>query len=187
MFVRRIQLLAGAGLSAHPEACHIGIFAAALEHHLFHHGAHRGAGFLGDHLPHHSGRCFMHKPPFCVRDSLHQIRLHPLAAVHHGRHRRCHLDGGDFAGLSERTAGQFHRAHTVGGVILALFGFCRQVNAGGPPQAEGLEVIAKCLFAQPRPHLNKRLVAGVHQSVRQVLASVMTMIGAVEPGSRHVD
>ena len=187
VFVLRIQLLAGAGFAAHPEARHIGVFAAALQHHLFHHCAHFGAGFLGDHLPHHGGRGFMHKGSVCVRDPLHQIGLHPLAAVHHGRHSHRHLNGRDLAGLAEGTAGQFHRAHPVGGVIFALFRFRRQVNAGGPTQAKSLEIIAESLLAQPCPHLNKRLIAGVHQGVRQVLAAVMAMVGAVESGSRHVD
>ena len=117
----------------------------------------------------------------------YQIRLHQLAAVHHRADGGSHFQIGDLAALPEGAGGQFHRSHAVGGVVQALFRLGGQVDAGGLPQAESGKIIAESLLAQPRPDLDKALVAGVFQRLGHGLAAVTLVVGAVEPRARHRD
>ena len=119
-----------------------------------------------------------------VRD---QIRLHQLAAVHHRTDGGGHFQIGNLTALPEGAGGQLYRPHAVGGVVQALFRLGGQVDAGGFPQAEGGKIIAESLLAQPRPDLDKALVAGVFQCLCHGLAAVALVVGAVEPRARHRD
>ena len=183
--VLRVQLLAGAGLAAHPVARHIGVLAAAAVHHPLHQFAHGGAGLRADDLPLHGGLHLAHHPPVRVGDLFHDIGLHQLSPVHNGGHGGDHLNGGDLAGLAKSAACQLHRAHAVRGVKLALFGFCGQIDARGALQPKGREVVAEPVLAQPLPDLDKALVAAVGQRLRHRLAAVAPVVGAVKRDARH--
>ena len=122
-----------------------------------------------------------------VQDVADEIGLHELSAVHHGAHGCGHFHVGDLAALTKGAGRQLHRAHAVSGVVQALFRLGGQVDAGGLPQAKGGKIIAESLLAQPRPDLDKALVAGVFQCLGHGLAAVALVVGTVEPRARHRD
>ena len=112
---------------------------------------------------------------------------HQLSAVDHGADGRCHFEVGDLAALPEGAGGQLHRAHPVGGVVQALLRLRGQVDAGGLPEAEGGEVVAESLPAQPGTDLDEALVAGVFERLGHGLGPVALVVGAVEPRPGHRD
>ena len=185
--VGAVQLLAGAALTAHPVARDLGVPSAAVEHHSLH------------HLPHGAGGLFLEHPAAADRgemvddlalraeDVRDNIGLHQPPAVDHGADRRRHLEVGDLAALAKGAGGQLHRSHPLGGVVEALFRLGRQVDAGGGAEAEGREVVAESLFAQPCPDLDEALVAGVFQRLRHGLRPVALVVGTVEAGACYRD
>ena len=185
--VLAVQLLAGAGFAAHPVAGHGGVFAGAVGDNALHQRAHDGGGLLRDDLCFDGGLGLPQRHAVGVGGAGHHIGLHQPPAVDDGRHRRDHLQVADLAALPKGTAGQLHRAHLIGGIILAACDLAGQVDAGGLPQAEGGKVVAEGLLAQPRPDLDKAGVAADRQPLGKGLQPVDVPVGAAEPGPRHVD
>ncbi len=80
---------------------------------------------------------------------------------------------------------QLYRAHSVGGVVEALFRLGGQVDAGGLPQAEGGKIIAEGLSAQSGPDLDEALIAGVFEGLGHALGPMALVVGTVEAGPCH--
>ena len=62
-----------------------------------------------------------------------------------------------------------------------------RVNTGCGAQAKCGKVIAKVLFAQPRPHLDKAGVAGYRQPLGQGFTAMDMPVCAAQICARHID
>ena len=142
------------------------VFAGAGGHNTLHQFAHDGAGFGPDDLRFYGGLHLLHGIALGIVDGLHHMGLHQLAAVDHRADGCDHLQVAHLAALPEGAGSQLHRAHAVGGIVFAALDLAGQVDTGCGAQAKGGKVIAKVLFAQPRPHLDKAGVAGYRQLAR---------------------
>lgn len=80
-----------------------------------------------------------------------------------------------------------YRPHPVGGIVFAALDLAGQVNAGSLPQAEGREVVAEILLAQPRTDLDKAGVAADGQALGEGFHAVDMAVGTAESGARHLD
>ena len=132
----------------------LAVFAGAGGHNTLHQFAHDGAGFGPDDLRFYGGLHLLHGIALGIADGLHHMGLHQLAAVDHRADGCDHLQVAHLAALPEGAGSQLHRAHAVGGIVFAALDLAGQVNTGCGAQAKGGKVIAKVLFAQPRPHLD---------------------------------
>ena len=182
-----VQLLAGAGFAAHTVARHGTVFAGAGGHNTLHQFAHDGAGFGPDDLRFYGGLHLLHGIALGIADGPHHMGLHQLAAVDHRADGCDHLQVAHLAALPEGAGSQLHRAHAVGGIVFAALDLARQVNTGCGAQAKGGKVIAKVLFAQPRPHLDKAGVAGYRQPLGQGFTAMDMPVCAAEICARHID
>ena len=174
-----LVLLAGAGFSAHMIPCHIGVFAVALLHAVFQHGADGIADIFTNHLPLDDRLYIFHYIAVGVQYLLYYMGLQQLAAVHNGACCCDKRDGSHRSGLPKAldessTTPIRSRCETETGERFVI-----HINAGALQKAERLQIVAEYILAHFPRHLNEIRVARVIQPAVKIKRTVAVQLCTV--------
>ena len=186
VFIKHIDLLAGAGLSADRIAGYVGIFRGTLRDHGTNELPHGpGGGFLNGPAD-HRGLLPQNRVPVGAEHLRDDIGLHQIPPVYHRGNGPDQLQRRQLKGLAEGTGGQGGRAplvrirhqSLVKENTLALTG---KVNAGFFQHAKPLHIFIEPLPAQLQGNMGKGNIAGILQRLGCLLRPMAGGTPAVKP------